>query len=139
MDHEGVFLRCLSDIHLECWVLHKWLLYELPQSYTAKKPSTSYPARWRGPIRYTCGMATSDTVDGSEILHQSVDTLSHYLQGFIDTSQVVQTPGFLNHQHVSNEKKTGCLVYIGGYTTQLNGNYNQPLSGSLLNNQYNGK
>ena len=29
--------------------------------------------------------------------------------------------------HVSNEKNPGCLVYIGGYTTQLYRDYNKPL------------
>ncbi len=33
----------------------------------------------------------------------------------------------------------GCLVYIGAYTTQLYRDYNKPLKGSLLTNQYNGK
>ena len=36
-------------------------------------------------------------------------------------------------------KKLGCLGYIGDYTTQLDGDYNEPLQGSLLNNPYNGK
>ena len=35
--------------------------------------------------------------------------------------------------------KPGCLGYIGDYTTQLYRDYNKPLKGSLLNNQYNGK
>ena len=39
---------------------------------------------------------------------------------------------------VSNEKNR-CLGYIGDYTTKLCGDYNRPLQGSLLNNQYNGK
>ena len=30
-------------------------------------------------------------------------------------------------EHVSNEKKPGCLGYIGGYTTQLCVDYNKPL------------
>ena len=40
--------------------------------------------------------------------------------------------------HLSNEKNPGCLVYIGGYTTQLCRDYNKPLKGSLglLTNQY---
>ena len=29
--------------------------------------------------------------------------------------------------HMSNEKNPGCLVYIGGYTTQLYRDYNKPL------------
>ena len=37
---------------------------------------------------------------------------------------------------MSNEKKTGCLGYIGDYTTQLYRDYEKPLLGSLLNNQY---
>ena len=37
---------------------------------------------------------------------------------------------------MSNEKSPGCLGYIGDYTTQLCGDYNKPLQGSLLNNQY---
>ena len=37
---------------------------------------------------------------------------------------------------MSNEKRApGWLGYIGDYTTQLYGDYNQPLSGSLLTNQ----
>ena len=38
---------------------------------------------------------------------------------------------------VSNEKNPGCLGYIEDYTAQLYGDYNKPLYGSLLNNQYN--
>ena len=37
------------------------------------------------------------------------------------------------------EKNPGCLVYIGCYTTQLCRDYNKPLQGSLLTNQYSGK
>ena len=40
---------------------------------------------------------------------------------------------------VEQWKTTGCLGYIGDYTTQLCGDYNKPLQGPLLNNQYNGK
>ena len=32
-------------------------------------------------------------------------------------------------------KKTGCLGYIGDYTAQLCGDYDNPLYGSLLNNR----
>ena len=32
-------------------------------------------------------------------------------------------------------KKPGCLGYIGDYTAQLYGDYNNPLYGSLLNSQ----
>ena len=46
--------------------------------------------------------------------------------------------GFFDFQ-LSNEKNLGCLGYIGDYTTQLCGDCNKPLSGSLLTNQYNGK
>ena len=42
-------------------------------------------------------------------------------------------------QYVSNEKKTNCLGYIGDYTTQLYGDYDKPLQGSLVNNRHNGK
>ena len=31
------------------------------------------------------------------------------------------------HAYLSNEKNPGCLVYIGGYTTQLYRDYNKPL------------
>ena len=37
--------------------------------------------------------------------------------------------------HLSNEKNLGCLVYIGGYTTQLCRDYNKPLNRSLFTNQ----
>lgn len=45
---------------------------------------------------------------------------------------------------MSNEKGApSCLGYlgynIGNYTTHLYGGYSEPLSGSLLNNQYNRK
>ena len=41
---------------------------------------------------------------------------------------------------LSNEKNPDCLGYIiGDYTTQLYRDYNKPLQGSLLSNQYNGK
>ena len=40
---------------------------------------------------------------------------------------------------LSNEKNLRCLGYIGDYTTQLYRDYNEPLQGSLLTNQYNGK
>ena len=33
---------------------------------------------------------------------------------------------------MSNEKKPGCLVYIGDCTTELYRDYNKPLQGSLL-------
>ena len=33
-------------------------------------------------------------------------------------------------------KKTGYSIYIGVYTTQVYRDYNKPLQGSLLNNQY---
>ena len=34
----------------------------------------------------------------------------------------------MSRNHVSNEKRApGCLVYIGGYTTQLYRDYNKPL------------
>ena len=45
---------------------------------------------------------------------------------------------------VSNEK-TGCGLFrvyrglYGDYTTQLCNYYDEPLSGALVNNQYNGK
>ena len=39
--------------------------------------------------------------------------------------------------HLSNEKKPGWLGYIGDYTLQLYRDYNKPLQGSLLTNQYN--
>ena len=41
--------------------------------------------------------------------------------------------------HVSHEKNPGWLGYIRDYTTQLYRDYNKPLLGSLLTNQYNGK
>ena len=41
--------------------------------------------------------------------------------------------------HLSNGKIPGCLDYIGDYNNQPCGGYNQPLWGSLLTNQYNGK
>ena len=41
---------------------------------------------------------------------------------------------------ICNEKRDpGCLGYIGDSSTQLCGDYNKPLQGSLLNNPYNGK
>ena len=50
---------------------------------------------------------------------------------------------FLKHQQhwvqLSNEKDPDCLGFTGGYTTQLCWDYNKPLSGSLLTNQYYGK
>ena len=37
---------------------------------------------------------------------------------------------------MSNEKTPGtCLVYIGGFTTQVYRDYSEPLEGSLLNNE----
>ena len=33
-------------------------------------------------------------------------------------------------------KNPSCLRYVGDYTTQLFGNYDIPLKGSLLSNQY---
>ena len=42
-------------------------------------------------------------------------------------------------EQLSNEKNPGCLWYIGDYTTQLYGDCNKPLQGSLLTIQYNGK
>ena len=39
----------------------------------------------------------------------------------------------------TSEKIPGWLGYIGDYTTQLYRDYNKPLQGSLLTNQYNGK
>ena len=47
--------------------------------------------------------------------------------------------GFPGEIHLSHEKKTGCLGYIGDYTPQLYRDYNKPLEESLLTNQYNGK
>ncbi len=44
-----------------------------------------------------------------------------------------------NRPQLSNEKNPGCLLYIRDYTTQLYWNFNKPLKGSLLNNQYNAK
>ena len=40
--------------------------------------------------------------------------------------------------HVSNEKNPGCLVYIGGYTTQLYRDYfiSHDIRIPFLNNQY---
>ena len=41
--------------------------------------------------------------------------------------------------HMSSETNPGCLGYIiGDYTIQWYGDYNKPLQGSLLNNQYTG-
>ena len=42
-------------------------------------------------------------------------------------------------KHVSNGKNSGYLGYVGDYTTQLYEDYKNPLYGSLLTNQYNGK
>ena len=36
----------------------------------------------------------------------------------------------LKYQQMSNEKKPGCLGYIGDYTTQLYRDYDKPLKGS---------
>ena len=36
-------------------------------------------------------------------------------------------------------KNPGCLGYVRDYTTQLYRDYNKPIQGSLLTNQYNGK
>ena len=41
--------------------------------------------------------------------------------------------------HLNNEKNPGWLGYIEDYTTQVYRDYNKPLQGSLLTNQYNGK
>ena len=41
--------------------------------------------------------------------------------------------------NMSHEKNPGWLGYIRDYTTQLYRDYNKPLLGSLLTNQYNGK
>ena len=38
-----------------------------------------------------------------------------------------------------NIEKTGFLGYIVDHTTQLCGDYNKPVEGSLLNNQCNGQ
>lgn len=35
--------------------------------------------------------------------------------------------------------KPGCLGFVGDYTTELNRDYDKPLEGSILNNQYIGK
>ena len=40
----------------------------------------------------------------------------------------------LDFSNLSNEKNTGCLGYIGDYTTQLYRDYNKPSYRSLLNN-----
>ena len=48
--------------------------------------------------------------------------------------------GFIKgYQQLSNENNLGWLGYIGDYTTQLYRDYNEPLQGSLLTIQYNGK
>jgi len=36
-------------------------------------------------------------------------------------------------------KKPGCLGSIGDYDTQLSRDFDKPIEGSLLTNQYNGK
>ena len=53
----------------------------------------------------------------------------------------VHVQGLFRHVQATwaMKKDAGCLVYIGDYTTQLCGDYNKPLQGSLLDNQYNGK
>ena len=33
---------------------------------------------------------------------------------------------FLFHDQLRNEKNPGCLGYVGDYTTQLHGDYNDP-------------
>ena len=48
-------------------------------------PEFSFPK----PNRMVLNLWIHNTVDGSEILHQLVDSLSHYLQGFL-TYQLVQ-------------------------------------------------
>ena len=45
----------------------------------------------------------------------------------------------LELDQLSNEKNPRWLFYIRDYTTQLYGDYNKPLQGSLLTTQYNGK
>ena len=44
-----------------------------------------------------------------------------------------------NNANMSHEKNPGWLGFIGDYTIQLYGDFNKPLKGSILNNQYNGK
>ena len=39
---------------------------------------------------------------------------------------------------MSSVENPGWLFDIGDYTTQLYGDYNKPIEGSLLTNQYNG-
>ena len=41
-------------------------------------------------------------------------------------------------QQVSSDQNPGCLGYIGDYTTQVYRDYNKPIKGSPLTNQYNG-
>jgi len=43
------------------------------------------------------------------------------------------------NQYMSHEQNPGWLDCIGDDTTQLYRDYNNPLEGSLLTNQYNGK
>ncbi len=50
--------------------------------------------------------------------------------------QGIQIPFEISEKSV---KGGGCLGCIGDYTTQLCGDHDDPLQGSLLNNQYNGK
>lgn len=39
------------------------------------------------------------------------------------------------YTHLSNEEKPGCSGYRRDYTTQMYGDYNKPLYGSLLDKQ----
>ena len=45
----------------------------------------------------------------------------------------------MGHYHPFEQRKTSCLRYLGNDTTQLYGDFFQPLQGPLLNNQHNGK
>ena len=56
--------------------------------------------------------------------------------GFVAVARLKNQPKVPNW---AMKKKTSCSGYIGDYTTQLYKDYNKPLQGSLLNNQYNGK
>ncbi len=63
------------------------------------------------------------TSNGTEMVNES--EVSLIIKTFFPNS--TDEPGFQHPSWAMKKRATGCLGYIGDYTTQLYGDYNKPL------------